>query len=214
MALLACGCGVDRLDADTASLKLMFELDSDGGGSGGDVARDELGLFRLDLVGIYALVTVDADDMDEVRREWPEVPPSSVSGVATMDVLVPAGTDRTIEVTLLVLDEAGDARLYTGSRTLSELPGGQEIDVLMHLEAGETTEVEETVALEPGTAGVVAVHPVDRALMVVLPEAEFVREGDALAVSAGPVPAGRPLTWVVKLASGELVLSSTETEVP
>jgi hypothetical protein len=214
-ALVLAGCGVDRID-DGSVIRLLVPLDEHAPGGSGGAVRDERGMFDLEQVGVYVLVTVSAEDIEApITTDWPDVMPAAAPAQAEIEIMVPAGSDRTIEVMALVVDEGGELEVFSG-RVTESLPGGNEVDLEIALEPESTSSVDTTLGMPAGVeAGEVhAVHPVDAAERVLYPAATFTVEGGAIHVTAGSLPPARPVTWTLHTLSDEWVDIDEETIVP
>ncbi|MBW2262448.1 MAG: hypothetical protein JRG91_10785 [Deltaproteobacteria bacterium] len=218
MALFLLQCGVDRMDPDAASVRIMFGLDGDHVGRGGGAARDAQGVFDLEEAGIYLMVKAHADDMEPVIEDWPDAEVESVPDQVELTMTVKAGSDRTFEALVLVLDDGGALSAYSGRRTVDELPGGTEyeMDPPLALEEQAPASVEAVLELpaELAVDDVRSVHAVDVELDVRYPAAEFTPVGVDLEVRAAALAPGRSVTWSVLTASAEWVDLEQETSVP
>jgi len=218
LALVLTQCGVDRLDPDASSVRILFGLDGDLAGRGGGAARDARGVFALEEAGIYLAVTARADDMETVVEDWPESEVESIPDQVELTMTVKAGSDRTFEALVLVLDDAGALWVFSGSRTVDELPGGTqyEMDPPLALDEQTPASVEEVLVLPAGLAvdDVRAVHAVDGALEVRYPAAAFTPLGADLEVTATSLAPGRSVTWSILTADDEWVDLEQETHVP
>jgi hypothetical protein len=216
LALALSGCGVDRVD--TSSVRVMFSMDEDLVGRGGGASRDARGVFDLQGAGVYLAVTATGEDMEPVVEDWPETEVETIPAQVELTMTVKAGSDRTFEGLVLVLDDAGALSVYTGSRTVDELPGGAEweMDPPLALEERATTTLETVLALPDGldVDDVHSVHPVDAQLDVRYPEAVFSAVGADLEVSVAALPPGRTVGWSVYTSTAEWVDLEQETDVP
>jgi hypothetical protein len=211
-------CGVDRLDHGGATVRIVFGLDGGPVGQGGSAARDARGVFDLEQAGIYLAVTATADDMETVVEDWPDAEVESIPDQVELEMTVEAGSDRTFEALVLVLDDEGVLDVFSGSRTVDELPGGTEweMDPPLALEERTPVPVEAVLSLPDGldVDDVGSVHPVDARLDVRYPAAGFTVVGADLEVRAEQVVAGRSVKWSVLTTSAEWVDLERETEVP
>ena len=114
-------CGVDRMGTDRARIALMFELDPLPPGYTGEAPRDDLGLFRLDVVGIFLGVRVTAPDMEDVMVDWPSEPVNDTVSQAELDFLVDAGENRQFDVFLLSMTESDGLHAFGGDRKSTRL---------------------------------------------------------------------------------------------
>ena len=218
LVLVLSRCGVDRLDHDGAMVRIVFGLDGDPVGHGGGAARDARGVFDLEQAGIYLAVEASADDMETVVEDWPDSEVETIPGRVELEMTVEAGTDRTFEALVLVLDDEGTLGVFSGSRTVDELPGGTvwEMDPPLALEERTPVPVETVLSLPDGLDAddVSSVHPVDADHDVRYPAAAFAVVGADLEVSVDALPPGRTVGWSVYTATAEWVDLEQETEVP
>jgi len=218
LALALPGCGVDRVDPDTSSVRIVFSVDEELVGRGGSASRDARGVFDLAGAGVYLAVTATAGDMEPVVEDWPESEVVTIPEQVELTMTVKAGRDRTFEGLVLELDDAGALSVYSGSRTVDEIPGGTEweMDPPLALEERATSSVETVLTLPDGldVEDVYSVHAVDAQLDVRYPEAAFTAVGAALDVSVDALPPGRTVGWSVYTATAEWVDLEQETDVP
>lgn len=209
LAVLAAGCGVDRLPAGDTRVHIMFDMPGVQGGA----VRDDRGLFDLQDVGAYVAVTVRAEDFEvPIVADWPDTP--NPADEAEIEMLVPAGTGRTLEALVLVLSD-DDLSAYTG-QTSVDLIGGTDMDIDLHVDPSQTAPVHETLSLDggPDPGQVIVVHPVDVEHDVLYPAAEFSIVEGSLDVHSGSLPRGRPVRWTLLTLSGEWFDLDGETQVP
>jgi hypothetical protein len=136
---------------------------------------DGSGYAHLDLFPLFLVVEIRAADLDTpVLGSWPDEVPDPTPDEVELDLVVPAGSGRRIEVALLVADEGG-------SVTTSVSPAPGEAPTTADVVSGETSVVD--VALTELPRGLVratwasgvevaSVAWVDASARVVLPPAE------------------------------------------